>query len=585
MSAHYVLGINVGFHDAAAALLGDGRIVNLVEQEKVSRRKHAVAQSPALAIKHCLGDAGVGLGDIAQIAIGWDIPATAMGRSRRFQPDRLAEMLFGELALDAEVAMAHARRIEWVDHHMAHAASAYFSLGAEVLADGTPTAILVIDGAGEHSSTTLAVGVGSEVRVLEQLPIDQSLGFYYSAATRWAGLGDFGEGKLMGLASYGRATRAPGLNALPAGYVIERSGQRLRTAPQEGMPELMMNQFPAFEAAISQEFGAEYPYGKRSGEGVIAYANFAASVQHGLEAAVLGTARRLAALTRAKRLVIAGGVAMNCSMIGRLLRENLFERIYVPPVPTDVGVSLGAALWVARDKPGFSPVLVDHAAWSLPLQEDAEFARVLQGLQLAAVPLHAAAGPQVAARAIANGCVVGWAQGRAEIGERALGSRSIVADPRSRASLERLNRVKGREMWRPVAPSVQRERYREFFVHEAHDPMRFMLAADHVRAAVRSSVPAITHVDGTARPQVVDQRLLPAYWELIDRFREATGVGMVTNTSFNLADEPIVCTAADAARTLARSEGLDLVIAGGVALSKSRAVLDAAVGVTESLVV
>lgn len=583
MSTHHVLGINVGFHDAAAALLRDGRIVNLVEQEKVSRRKHAVAQSPALAIRHCLADAGVGLDDISQIAVGWNIPATAMGRSRRFQPDRLAEMLFGELGLDAAAATAHAERIEWVDHHVAHAASAYFSLGADAMATGGPTAILVVDGAGEHSSTTLAVGAGSEIRVLEELPIDQSLGFYYSAATRWAGLGDFGEGKLMGLASYGRPTRAPGLNTLPTGYVIERGGQRLHTAARDGMPELMMNQFPAFEAALSPQFGTAYPYGRRSGEGVIAYADFAASVQQGLEAAVVGTARRLAGLTRAKRLVIAGGVAMNCSMIGRLLRENLFERIYVPPVPTDVGVSLGAALWVARDKPGFAPTRIDHAAWSLPLQDDAEFSNVLRSLQLAAVPLHVAAAPQVAARAIANGCVVGWAQGRAEVGERALGSRSIVADPRSRASLERLNLVKGREMWRPVAPSVLRECYREFFVHEAHDPMRFMLAADHVRAAVRANVPAITHVDGTARPQAVDRELIPAYWELIDRFRESTGVGMVTNTSFNLADEPIVCTAADAARTLARSEGLDLVIAGGVALSKSRAVLDAAVSMTDSL--
>jgi len=580
MDKHYILGVNIGFHDAAAALLASGSLVNLIEQERVSRKKHAIAQTPALAIKHCLLEAGIGLEDIAEVAIGWDLRMTPMGKSKRFTPERLGQMLFSELDVDSEIVARVIKNIHWVDHHLAHAMSAYYPSGEK------NAAILIVDGAGEHCATTLARGSSNGIEILEQHPINQSIGFYYSSATRWAGFGDWGAGKLMGLASYGRPYDDPALRATDNGYEISINGQLLNFESDDPTLNPILSYFPVFETAVTPTFKKIFPYGPRRKEEAIAYADFAATVQNALEQSILSLARKLRNKTQCSTLVLAGGVAMNCSMIGRLVQAEIFDRIYVPPVPTDVGVALGAALMRAEKNPGFAPTTIDHAYWSVRLNEkDKMFETTLNELGLTARELPPEDIPTLVANVIAEGKIVGWAQGRCEIGERALGARSIVADPRKRENLEKLNELKGREMWRPVAPSILKEHYNEVMMGKASDPTRFMLAADVVRVDMRQEVPAITHVDGTARPQLVDAMTNDSYWQMINHFRELTGIPLVTNTSFNLADEPIVCTGSDALRTFSKGEGFDLLVVGNIAIAKIKSELDDCISSLKNMVV
>ena len=258
---------------------------------------------------------------------------------------------------------------------------------------------------------------------------------------------------------------------------------------------------------------------------------------------------------------------MNCSMIGRIIRSGIFENVYVPPVPTDAGVSLGGALVEAARHSPFTPAVVDHAYWANDITADeAAAAARAAGLVFAEVGDRDLA--RSVAAAVADGKIAGWARGRGEIGQRALGSRSIVADPRDRGNLARLNLMKGREMWRPVAPSVLAEHVDELMAAPPGHPARFMLSAGTVRPEARTRLPAATHVDGSARPQLVERSANPVYWEMIDGFRRLTGVPAVVNTSFNLAGEPIVATAADAVSTFTKSE-LDLLVLGNLLVTRS----------------
>ncbi|MGW5453112.1 carbamoyltransferase family protein [Nocardia sp. NPDC003979] len=551
MSVQYVVGINIGFHDSSACLLRDGALRMMVEQERVSRRKRALAQSPADAVAACLQAEGIGPDEVDVLAIGWDFRDTAMGRMKRFGDEALTRTILPGRTRPAPP-------VRWVPHHIAHAASAYYSSGLE------EAAVLVVDGAGERTATTIATATPAGIEIVREWPISQSLGFLYAAATRWSGFGDWGAGKLMGLAAYGRPCDDSPVRVTEDGYELVIDGRRLEIAEDDGRAVRgpMLSQFPDFEKAMLGRFAEIYPYAERSdsGEDAIAYADFAASIQNGLERAMAALAEQ-AARTGKSALVLAGGVAMNCSMIGGLIRAGTFDTVYVPPVPTDSGVGLGAALVVAAEQDGFAPTVIDHPYWSNDIDRDeAETALTeagLTGRKLAEDDLAAEV-----AGLLAAGRILGWARGRAEIGERALGARSIIADPRSRTTLRRLNVLKGREMWRPVAPSVLAERIDEVMETPVGSPARFMLAAGRVRASMRTIVPAITHVDGTARPQLVDRRTNPGYWSMIENFRRLTGVPLVVNTSFNLAGEPIVRTAADAISTFQRCPEMDALVLG-----------------------
>jgi predicted NodU family carbamoyl transferase len=554
--ARYVLGLNVGFHDASAALLRDGQLRHLVPEERVSRRKHAIGQPPTGAVAAVLAAEGIAAESLDEIAIGWDFTGTSFGKSWRLSPPGLRAALFPgrpDLTLPP---------VRWVPHHLAHAASAYFG---EPAGDA---AILVTDGAGEDQSTTLAHGHGGKIEVLRQWPVTQSLGFYYAAASKWAGLGEWGAGKLMGLAAYGRPRPGLPLRGVPGGYELDlRLAPVADDDPPGGMGPLI-GAHPAFEEAARRAFGCCFPYAERQGEEAIAYADFASTIQTGLEDAVSMLAAEARRLTSASTLVLAGGVAMNCSMIGMLARTSPFDRVSVPPVPNDVGVALGAALIASAQEPAFSPTTIESAYWGRAIDEDRCLATVREaGLHLWTPPGDELA--RVTARLLAEGRIVAWARGRAEIGERALGSRSLLADPRDRRNVERLNLIKGREMWRPVAPSVLAEHLDKVMSTRTGPAARFMLAAGLVRDDVRTRIPAVTHVDGSARPQAVERHTNPGYYALIEHFRDLTGVPLVINTSLNLAGEPIVDSAQDAVSTFVRSPGIDYLVLGDHLVSRT----------------
>jgi carbamoyltransferase len=336
----YVLGLNIGPHDAAAALLRDGELRWLVEQERISRRKHAPFEAPTDALRACLDAEGIAAESIDAVAIGWDLRRTPLGGSRRLSPERIRRRLLPELSPDAALP------IEWVPHHMAHAASAYHSSGADA------AAILVVDAAGEQQATTLARARNGRIEILREWPVSQSLGFFYGYAAEWAGFGrHWGAGKLMGLAAYGRPR---------PGFVVERRRDGYALLGPDGQPvedsdwhertrgRIRLVDMPAGLAdTLREQFSRSFPYAPREGEDPIAYADFAASVQQALEEAALGLADEARRHIDASTLLLAGGVAMNCAMVGTLARQASFDRLYVPPVPTDAGVSLGAALVVA----------------------------------------------------------------------------------------------------------------------------------------------------------------------------------------------------------------------------------------------
>lgn len=549
VDAHrYVLGVNTGPHDAAAALLCDGDIVAMVEQERLSRRRHAFGESPADAISTCLAHAGIGLDSVSDVAVGWNVPLLAEIEEAAFDQHEFAGWLFGSIPRTAEP------NIRFIDHHLAHAASAFYTSGM------TDAAIIVADGRGESVATTLAVGSPSGIETVRTWGTQSSLGHYYGWASEWAGLGLWGTGKLMGLAAYGEPAQAVPLIPMPDGYHMEA--------------------MPSADTAVRFHFALHrrelrawfrknsYPFSEGHPADVMAHAAFAASVQRSLEGALLSLASLARRETGLRNVVFAGGVALNCSANGALFRSGIFDEIWIPPFPHDAGVSLGAALIAAgAGRDGSIPKRLEHAflAPDQPAPDPNLFDSV------PGVDVEQLGDPDLArvvARDLAEGSLVGWFQGRAEVGQRALGARSILCDPRKRRNLVWLNEIKGREPWRPLAPAILSEHFASLIGHEPPAMSDFMLAALEVRDSARDRIQAAVHVDGTARPQSVDASH-GRYHALIRSFEEITGVPALINTSFNLAGSPIVHSVEDALETFAASD-LDAVVVDDYYVRRSR---------------
>lgn len=532
-SSQWVLGLNHGAHDAAAALVRDGQIVSIVEQERLSRRKRADQESPAAAAAWCLRTSDISLSDVSQVALGSDHDALAkwLGLSDEERAQQLpfdspnwlypAEV-FGGIKPPCQVSYPH---------HLAHAASAFWPSGFE------RAAILIVDAMGEDSATTIAVGDSSGIRILESFPISNSLGYFYEAATRFAGFKSSEAGKLMGLAPYGSANLR-----LPLAFEDGPIWKDIASAPGTGRAMIRARR----DLLLSYFTDNCFPYAPRSSEDTaLAYANFAASAQAALETCVIALARRAIRIAGCDSLVLAGGVALNCSANGALWRHGFVKDLYIQPMANDAGVALGAALL------SFSPnVLSDHRA-SMPHaywgpkagEEDIRAALSGRGLMIKQLPrsaLYAAT-----ARILAEGGLVAWHQGRCEVGPRALGARSLLANPQKRETLVRVNRAKQREMWRPLAPAVTEESFNDYFLGK---PSPFMIIAAEVREHVRRLVPAVVHIDGSARPQCVSAKHSPDFHALLRAFGEVTGVPILVNTSLNVAEEPIACSPADSLR-------------------------------------
>lgn len=555
----WVAGLNHGAHDSAAALLRDGQLVVMVEQERLSRRKRAPDEPPVEALRCCLDHAGLSLPDLAGIALGSDLDALARWLGLTAE-ERRVELPFDDperLLPPAVFGGGPRPPIVPVRHHLAHAASAIWASGFE------DAAILVVDNRGEDAATTLAHGTRAHIDQLQSFGVAESLGLYYRTATQYAGLYDSsgGFGKFMGLAAYGRPDQPVPLRLLPEGPALEG------LPPLNGLPGRDIP--PTRTVQLVDYFSTHcFPFTPGLREEVLAYANFAAAIQESLESVILGLAGRLREATGSPNLVLAGGVALNCSSNGRLAGSGLFDEIFVQPVAHDGGVALGAALELTRRlRPDLKPAwTMAHAYWGPGFgQREIELELRRNGL-----PFQVLDPPRLieeVAGELARGRIVAWFQGRAEVGPRALGARSILGDPRSRQTLVRLNTIKGREMWRPVAPSILAERFREYFGDAPPNP--FMIVATRVRPETRCRVPAVVHVDGSARPQAVSCQTAPRFWALIQAFERRTGIPLVVNTSFNLKGEPMVNSPADAVRDFLASD-IDTLAIGDALVRKER---------------
>jgi carbamoyltransferase len=553
-----LLGINCFSHDTAACLLADGRLVAFAEEERFNRERHT-KRFPDQAIGFCLAQAGIGIGEVDVVAFahrpGLDLARGVADALARRAPKRLAVQAYVDANLLRKEAAFRARwryrgRIEHVGHHDAHAASAFFPSPFE------RAAVLTLDRGGDFLSTTLQAGAGPRLTRLAQVRNPDSLGEVYSALTWYLGFEpNADEGKTMGLAPYGHDKLVPELADL------------VRRTP-DGLFRVNLAWFAYHREGgwLSRQFLDRYGP-PREPESTITehHQDLAFAVQDLLEETALHLARALRRRSGSPDLCLAGGVALNSVMNRRLLEEAGFERIFVQPAASDAGNALGAALWVWHQRLGRPRgEAMTHAYHGAAFDERAA-ADALAGHGLEVRPIADPA--EEAARLLADGRIVGWFQGRAEVGPRALGARSILADPRRAETKDIVNaRVKRREAFRPFAPSVLDERGPEFFAGYRSNP--FMLLVQPVRADRRDQIPAVTHVDGTARLQSVTAGDSPLYHRLISRFADRTGVPVVLNTSFNLRGEPIVHRPPEAVADFLHSD-LDALFLGNLLATKT----------------
>jgi carbamoyltransferase len=551
-----ILGLNAYHGDAAAALVVDGGLVAAAEEERFNRVKHC-AGFPAEAVRWCLADAGVEPGDLDHVAVSRDPRANLwpkLHRALRTRPSYLKARLenarlIGDIGGELERVLGSPVRAELhnVEHHQAHAASAFFVSPFE------EAAILSVDGFGDFASTLLAAGRGNRFEVLERVLFPHSLGIFYTAITQWLGFPKYGdEGKVMGLAPYGdperhleqmrEVVRLEGLFELGLDYFAHpREGVDLTWA--DGTPTIGR----LYSEKLVESFGEPRPD-----------EDVAAALQAVLEEAYLHLVRELGRRTGLPNICLAGGVALNAVANGRIRPETGFDGVFVQPAAGDSGTAVGAAFWVWNQHLGRPRGFVMEHAYTGPGYSEEECAAAVGAAGLEAARLgDEELFPEVARR-IAAGEVVGWFQGRMEFGPRALGNRSIVVDPRRADMKDVLNaRIKHREPFRPFAPSILAEATGDWF--EQDYPSPFMVLVYKTRTEKRSEIPAVNHVDDTGRLQTVEERVNPRYHRLISEFARLTGVPIVLNTSFN-ENEPIVMSPEHAVDTFTKTRMDTLVL-------------------------
>ena len=559
-----ILGINAWHGDAAACLVRDGELVAAVAEERFARLRHC-AGFPERAIRYCLRQGGIGPTELDHVAVSRDpsahmhkklmaalarLPAAFSLKDRLQNVGKLRDVR-GTLAAALDVAPAELRAcFHNVEHHQAHMASAFFVSPFE------QAALLSVDGFGDFVSTMIGRGDGNRLEVLDWVEYPHSLGILYTATSQYLGFRKYGdEGKVMGLAPYGeprcldqfrkilRLTDAGKFELDLDYFTHHRHGVEMSW--EAGTPTIGA----IFSARYVDAFGpARFPDAELTSH----HQDVAASLQARLEEAlfhVLGDLHRRLCLPGGCRreipLCLAGGVALNCTANGKIREQTPFREVFIQPAAGDDGTAIGAASFVYHQVSGRPRSFVMRHAGTGPAFDDGQIQAALEerGLRYRACgSAEEAAG--AAAALIAGGGVVGWFQGAMEYGPRALGHRSIVADPRCAAMKEILNaRIKHREGFRPFAPSVLAERLDDWF-EDAH-PSPFMQMAVRIRPERRRQIPAVTHVDGTGRVQTVDRDTRPLFWRLIREFEALTGVPVLLNTSFN-ENEPIVCTPDDA---------------------------------------
>ncbi|MBI5855402.1 MAG: carbamoyltransferase [Nitrospirae bacterium] len=550
-----VLGLQ-NMHDAAAALVAGGRVVAAAEEERFVRRKH-VAALPIQAVRSCLKEAGVPWSDLDGLAVPWkyweigrraQLAIGAMVRSRalcgvkaRRSAERAREwleLLFLSRHLQRALGSGGPRPV-FLDHHLCHAASTF------LLSPFERAAILVVDGASESHTTMLAIGEGAQITPLARIPLPHSLGQFYAAMTAYLGFRpDQDEYIVMGLSAYGEPRYAGWIreHVLP----LRHDGAfSLRT----DVLDFHMARVGMFTTSLCDGLG---PQRMPDEEPTARHRDVAASVQLVLEDTLIHIGSYLRRLTKADDLCLAGGVAFNC-LANRRLRDELgFRRVYVQPAAGDAGAALGAALWLATRRGDGDRRPEMRSVYLGPRYSEEACRDALENYGLAFERLQEEALCERVAANLANGHLTFWFQGRMEWGPRALGNRSLLADPRREDMRELINsKVKHRQPFRPFAPSVLEERAGEFF--DLPSPSPFMQFTAATRPEAKGLIPAVTHVDGTARVQTVDRDANPKFRRLLEAFDRKTGVPVLLNTSFNV-HEPIVCTPDDAIQCFLRTK-------------------------------
>ncbi len=569
-----ILGLNAYHGDAAAALVVDGELVCAAEEERFNRIKHC-AGFPAHAAAWCLEDAGLSPDGVDHVAIGRDPKANLghkvlrtllHGASPRYLKARLENAarvrdVRSELtaALGAEVRAD----LHHVEHHQAHVASAFFVSPFE------DAAILSTDGFGDFASTMLAEGHGSSFRVLERVLFPHSLGIFYAAVTQWLGFPKYGdEGKVMGLAPYGTPRYLEEMRGLvhPKGDVFEL-GLEFFLHDKEGVDMTWDEGSPSIGRLFSERMEEAFGPAREPGTTLTSeHEDVAASMQAMLEEAYLHLVRALWERTKIPQLCLAGGVALNAVANGRILPETPFEDVFVQPAAGDSGIAVGAAYYVWNQALGRPRAFVMDHAYTGPGYSDADYERALAAAGLEADRLDDDELFARVAERVAAGDVIGWFQGRMEFGPRALGNRSIVADPRRPDMKDVLNsRIKHREPFRPFAPSILAEATGDWF--EQDYPSPYMVLVYKTRADKRELVPAVNHVDDTGRLQTVTREANPRYYRLIEEFERQTGVPILLNTSFN-ENEPVVMTPEQAVETFQKTR-MDMLVLGNLVVRRS----------------
>jgi carbamoyltransferase len=580
-----ILGINAYHGNASAAIVCGGKLIAAVEEERFNRVKYA-AGFPAQAIRYCLKEAGLELSEIDHVGVPRNpfarlatkllyalrMPSFARERAKVLTKfTGIPKALAQAFDVDPKALTAKFHRVE---HHQAHLASSFFC------APFDQAALLSADGLGDFASTMWGTGSGNRMQIEGAVAFPHSLGLYYSAVTQYLGFLKFGdEYKVMGLAAYGQPEQLEVFRQIvqfdePA----KDNGFRLgldffthhRTGPEMSWAEA--DKTPTLGKMFSEEMGKRLGSPARASEEPLEgrHRNLAASLQARLEEVYLGMLRKLAARTRQKAVCLAGGVAFNCVANGKIFDATPFEQVYVHPAAGDAGLAVGAALYVWHQALGNPRSFVmDHAYWGPGYsREEIRGAVAASGVGTKGFSVADLCEDELlrrTAQIIADGKILGWFQGRAEWGPRALGNRSIVADPRRPEMKEILNRrIKHREIFRPFAPSILAEATGEWF--EKSHPSPFMTLAYAVKPKSRGKIPAPTHVDGTGRLQTVTRDANPRYHALISAFRDLTSVPVVLNTSFN-DNEPIVCKPEEALDCFLRTQ-MDALVLGDFLITR-----------------
>ena len=601
-----ILGISAFYHDSAAAIIEDGKIIAAAQEERFTRKKHDPS-FPANAVKFCLSYGGVNLNDLDAIAF-YDKPLLKFERLldtyygfapkglRSFlmsMPVWMKEKMFLKRLLNDELKLVDPDfkkgKVKYLfpEHHLSHAASAYYPSPFD------EAAILTIDGVGEWATASFCHGIKKDITNISELHFPHSLGLLYSAFTYFLGFKvNSGEYKLMGLAPYGDSS-SPEVKKY-----VDAIQSELIEIKEDGSLWLNQDYFNYAVGLTMAEKGKWeklFGFPRRSGESELEqhHCNLGLAIQQVTEEIVIKMAREVKRLTGSNNLCLAGGVALNCVANGKLLNEKIFERIYIQPAAGDAGGALGAALaayhiYFGKERTAVTP---DAMEGSYLGPEYSDIDVKLMAKKFDAVYTHyddfAAIARDTAAH-IAEGAAIGWFQGRMEFGPRALGARSILGDARNEEMQKKLNlKIKYRESFRPFAPSVLEEDCRSYFQTSTTSP--YMLLVEPVVSErcnplpegfnslplkeklyfKRSDIPAVTHIDFSARIQTVSRETNSRYWQLIDEFKKLTGYGVIVNTSFNVRGEPIVCTPEDAYRCLMRTE-MDYLVIGNFIFDKKR---------------